>query len=177
MQQKLCLWLAVAVLFGALVAGNPFLAGSSVRLERRDAPLAPGQPVRAPLIGEPLIGKPVGQPAVGDPAIGDPAIGEVTPVADPGAAGSLRFEATPALAVALNAPSSGKLASGKLAPAEASADPLCPDRALRPLVVGVERNERGEPVWVLRDGSRCMRNPKRGAEQPLLIPFTAKSSK
>lgn len=142
MQQKLCLWLAVAVLFGALLAGNPFLVE---RVALRARPVVPARDVPADVMrrtpGTELRG-------------------------DARGSGGNGFEATPALAVALSAP----------APADASVAPLCPDLALRPLVVDVVRDANGEPVWVLRDGSRRMRNPKRGAGQPLLVAVEASAA-
>jgi hypothetical protein len=56
--------------------------------------------------------------------------------------------------------------------AEPSAEPLlpaCPDADLADQVIAVEQIG-DEPVWVLRDGRRLVRNPIVGG-RPLLVPF------
>ena len=61
--------------------------------------------------------------------------------------------------------------------ADASTDIVCPDAAVRPDVAAVERDANGEPVWVLRDGSRWVRNPNQGAGEPLLLRIAASATK
>lgn len=150
MQQTLCLWLALLVLFGALCLGNPFLSPGD-----KAAPSAlPAHAGSAtPGGGSPLLGSALG-----------------------GAAGPTAFalEARPRntgnQTDAIHA-LDHSLAGKGIVPASLSAppsEPLCPDAALRPLVKSVEWGPHGEPIWVLIDGRRFVRNPR--AAEPLLVP-------
>lgn len=145
MQQTLCLWLCLLVLFGALCAGNPFL-------DAKDAAARPALPGGSGdeglVVGLAPPGGRVHALQAGAPAEGR---GAVRALADAAAAPAV-------LPVALHA-------SG---PVDASSQ-SCPDAALRPLVVATERGPRGETVWVLGDGRRYVRNHRAGAGQPLLL--------
>ena len=52
----------------------------------------------------------------------------------------------------------------------------CPDPLLRPLVIGVESDPSGAPIWVLDDGRRLWRNPVAG-KGPLLVPAPPRKKK
>jgi hypothetical protein len=152
MQQKLCLWLCVAVLLGALCAGNPFLGGRDGATPLVTAPAR--APARAPL-----------------PAAATPVRDALRSSLDGGARKALGTHASAAprggeRAQPVNAVVPVALAAS--VPADAAA--RCPDAALAPLVQSVELDARGEPaVWVLRDGRRLVRNPRNGDGEPLLV--------
>jgi hypothetical protein len=159
MQQKLCLWLALAVLFGALCLGNPFLSrsGAAVPLS-----VPSSAPIAAP------AKDPAGERLAASPA--RIAGGEAAPAA-------LALDARVRTALAIggfetpNPVEAGRaavpatLASQKGAglgadPAAGEARPVaCPDLQLAPLVQRTERSTEGT-VWVLRDGRRFVRNPR-----------------
>lgn len=151
MQQNLCLWLCVVVLFGALCTGNPFLPSS-------DAQVGPTLPA--------------GDGAAGDGGSGAPAVVPPGGRAYALEVGSSRAAggAVKALAGASAVPAAMPVALRTSGPAEASSH-LCPDHELRPLVVATERGTRGETVWVLGDGRRFVRNPRPAAGQPVLVPL------
>ncbi|MCU0867731.1 MAG: hypothetical protein MUC36_28435 [Planctomycetes bacterium] len=169
MQQKLCLWLVLVVLLGALALGNPFLpCGASTPAAEGSSSAAGSAPIGA--------GAAVAIPAA-PPARAVETAPPVAPApsfagAQLAGAGSSRREfGVPALAVA-----PARRAAVVALRAESAIDaaalpslPPCPDPELAPLVVAVEELEAG-PVWVLRDGRRFARNPVAGA-LPLLVPF------
>ncbi len=149
MQQKLCLWLAVAVLLAALAVGNPFRG-----TWKDGAAAAPRQGAAPPASEAP--------PATGRLA------GGVAPAAD---GGDLAARAgLPAVAVrsthrqpeAVNA-----VALRAIAPA-ANGSLECPDPELRAHVRDVEWVG-SEPVWVLHDGRRVKKNRKVGPGEPLVV--------
>lgn len=149
MQQKLCLWLCVAVLVGALSTGNPFL---------------PATPAATTGVAAPAVALAVDPPAAIEVA---PAPGPVVlalnarPAGEPRSArkGLLQGTAAPAVVpAALRAPVATD-ASGT----------LCPDVSLRELVTATDRTADGSTIWVLRDGRRLVRNPD-PAGRPLLVP-------
>lgn len=139
MQQKLCLWLVVAVLFGALAAGNPWLADGVADAEQRrgaPAPRAGGGRISPALDAGPLDAAGTAAWRRAEPAFqpGPPA---VQPVA-------LRASAPDALA------------------------PF-PDASRRPMVRALEFDADGGPVWVLHDGRRYMPNPRVGDGEPAVV--------
>jgi hypothetical protein len=56
-----------------------------------------------------------------------------------------------------------------------AANPQCPDPLLRPLVIDVEVDANGAPIWVLEDGRRFWRNP--AGKEPLLVPAPLRKTK
>ena len=56
-----------------------------------------------------------------------------------------------------------------------AAAPQCPDPLLQPLVIDVEVDASGTPIWVLEDGRRFWRNP--AGKEPLLVPAPARKTK
>lgn len=150
MQQTLCLWLVLLVLSGALCLGNPFLSPADQvapsALPAHSGSAAPGH------------GLPVAEPALGGAAVPTAFALEARPRSTGNHGGAIN-------ALDLNLSAKGIVpASLPALPSE----PLCPDVALRALVKTVEWCPRGQPIWVLSDGRRFVRNP-RGAE-PLLVP-------
>ncbi len=146
MQQKLCLWLCLAVLLGALCLGNPFLRDASAPAPKDASSLSPvATPVAAP----------AGANAVphASPAGGMMVALDGRARADNGARRGL---ATPAMAVQ---PGS----------AVDAVSTTCPDAALAELVVATSRTRRGEIVWHLQDGRRVKRNARSAPGQPLVV--------
>lgn len=158
MQQKLCLWLCPLVLLGALCVGNPFLPS-------KDAPVgasSPGpQSSAAPAgVGSKADKVPPGGRDLALQVQGREGAGTVNALRQPVAAPAF-------LPVALHAGAVDASNPSRAVPNPAEV--VCPDALLRPLVVAVERGAAGETVWVLGDGRRFVRNPRRGAGQPLLV--------
>ncbi|HZN41040.1 MAG TPA: hypothetical protein VFD82_19695 [Planctomycetota bacterium] len=149
MRPKLFLMLAVVALLAALLAGNPFLgkcrpAGLAVPLDA--AP--PATPVGEAVLPVAFAQNRSGPRDANEGRIPAAAMGQATPVG-----------------LVLNQPDglTKGAARGK------AAAPQCPDPLLRPLVVDVESDASGAPIWVLEDGRRLCRNPVAGKE-PLLVP-------
>ncbi len=147
MQQKLFLMLALVVLLGALVEGNPFLPNGR---DRAPAGLVPLHAL-APTVPERL-------------GAGSPDRLEARPLPTAALAVDLQHAGRDAQPVS---------ASSRRARAAAAVATECPDPMLRPLVVAVESNAAGAPIWVLTDGRRLRRNPLVGAGQPVLVPVGA----
>jgi len=184
MQQKLCLWMAMVVLFGALCVGNPFLAcrdgtspvepttAAASSAERVDPAVVVATP-RAnelatvsplPLAPLPVATLPVALSAKTPPANAPPAKTPMVTLASD----QMRSRRGPAEAAV-------ELAAGTLQPTRrpgTAEDLECPDADLRPLVARIERHD-GVLVWVLHDGRRFRRNPKVAVGEPLLVPFVA----
>jgi len=157
MQHKLCLWLAVLLLLGALGVGNPFLSGPACAgpadAASSSAPLVePSAPPRV----QPVALSSRSASAARDAAMQEP-VGRsprFDPLVEQGRAG--RPFATPAVSLAIDA-------SAKR-PA-----PACPDPELQDLVIRVDYRF-GKPIWVLRDGRQLWRNENVRAGEPLLVP-------
>lgn len=161
MQQKLCLWMAMVVLFGALCVGNPFLAC-------RDG-TSPVEPTTAAAPSTDRIDPAVATRAAPQPSERDGAVSARAPKAT---LASDRVTLANDLARMQRGPAEAAIELASLTPRqrEASAESECPDADLRPLVARTERHD-GVLVWVLHDGRRFRRNPKPAAGEPLLVPF------
>lgn len=143
MQSKLCLALALIVLIGALVGGNPFLTGGAGVPLRTASSTAVPTDASVSRDSAPIV------------------LGGETPRA---ALVSLRAGSAP-LAAKDTRPLDRE--RGESAGVDGE---LCPDVLLRPLVVRVRHAVDGTPIWVLRDGREVRRNPRRGPGQPLVVP-------
>lgn len=53
----------------------------------------------------------------------------------------------------------------------------CPDASLRDAVLHVMRDDRGDPIWALRDGRFAVRNPVVGPGQPAVLFVAAPQGK
>jgi hypothetical protein len=149
MQQKLCLWLAVAVLLAALVVGNPFHDPL-----RHGADAAP-RPGAAPPASEArgATGRLVGGMA---PDGDDPEFAARPELlVRAGLSAHRQPEAVNAVALRTVAP-----------PTTGSLE--CPDPELRARVRDVEFVG-SETVWVLDDGRRVVKNRKVGPGEPLVV--------
>lgn len=176
MQQKLCLWMAVVVLFGALCVGNPFLAGRE------------GQKVASSTGAAPSAVRPSEEANAfarrGDqatPAEREPAsIAAVPPrvslaseqprIARATEAGIERSGGIELASLSTNSPSAPRRSARASALGELRPELECPDETLRAFVVRTELHD-GVVVWLLVDGRRLRRNPKTAAGEPLLVPF------
>lgn len=165
MQQKLCLWLVVAVLFGALAAGNPWLveraSGADGDEERRGAPAPRADAVRDSDRDADRDSDRVS--ALADAAVtGGPAT-EARPAA--GAADRRRaepaFQPGPRAAPAVQPVALRAGAPDALLP--------FPDASRRPLVRALEFDADGGPVWVMHDGRRYVPNPRAGGGEPAVV--------
>jgi hypothetical protein len=167
MQQKLCLWLVLVVLLGALALGNPFLPCGSATPAADGSSSADTSSADTSSVGS-AAAPPARAAANVPPVAPAPAVGEVQLA---GALSSRREFGVPAFAVAptRRAAAVALRADPTVDAASRTSLPPCPDPELAPLVVAVEELEAG-PVWVLRDGRRFARNPVAGA-LPLLVPF------
>jgi len=181
MQQKLCLWMAMVVLFGALCVGNPFLAcrdgtspvepttavaPSTERLDPALAKRAPTNPdERANHAAAGLPEGAVGALSARSHEVALAANGATPPMvtlaSDQSRSRRGPVEAAIDLTSVVPLPTQRSAAAGDLD---------CPDPELRPLVARTERHD-GVLVWVLHDGRRFRRNPKPTAGEPLLAPF------
>ncbi|MEO6597233.1 MAG: hypothetical protein ABIP94_21025 [Planctomycetota bacterium] len=157
MQAKIGFVLVAAVLVGALVSGNPFLAPRAIV---------------APVEGAPVEGAPVAVVLVNVVPMG-----AVTPATSRAgkAMGAVASDAAlqraflqDALERSSSSDGPGSVRAGPTAPLDGV---TCPDRSLRPLVVEVRTDRDGAPVWVLRDGRVLRRNPLTGEGQPVLVPL------
>ena len=186
MQQKLCLWMAMVVLFGALCVGNPFLArrdgtspvepttAAAPSTARRDPALAKRAPTKQDeRANRAAAGLPEGAVSALSARSTEVTSSEVALAAN----GALAPKAT--LASDQNRSRRGPVEAAidltpvvpRPTPRNAAAEDLdCPDAELRPLVARTERHD-GVLVWVLHDGRRFRRNPKPSAGEPLLVPF------
>lgn len=176
MQQKLCLWMAVVVLFGALCVGNPFLAGREGQTVARStgaAPsmVSPGEEANAfARRGDPVT------PAEREPA----SIAAVPPrvslasdqprIARATEAGIDRSGGIELASLSAHTPTASRRSARASGLGELRPELECPDETLRPFVVRTELHD-GVVVWVLVDGRRLRRNPKPAAGEPLLVPF------
>jgi hypothetical protein len=139
MQPKLFLLLAILLLLAALLGGNPFLG------KCRPCPVVPLNTAPATPAGEAVL--PVGF--------------------ETKRSGSRDgHEGQNTLANLVVAPPDGTVAAKGAAKGKVLA-PVCPDPLLRPLVVDVEVDASGTPIWVLEDGRRLWRNP--ASKEPLLV--------
>jgi len=157
MPPKLFLMLVVVVLLAVLVGGNPFLSKNA-------AGRVPAVPLStsAPAAGATLVGMEAAEPLGRVSAEGNEA--------QPGHAADFadvhRME--------LPGQTVGAAHRGQR---QGSAVLLeCPDPLLRHLVVEVETDASGAPIWVLRDGRRLRRNPIVGGK-PLLVPVPPTTGK
>ena len=169
MQQKLCLWLVLVVLFGALCLGNPFLPCGAAAPAGSPGASPAAVPAASPT--EPSTMQAQTAPPAATPAI-DVQLAAAGGAASAGARGrELAAESMAAKALAV-VPASARRSPSVALRAEPSAEPLlpaCPDADLADQVIAVEQVG-DEPVWVLRDGRRLVRNPIVGG-RPLLVPF------
>ena len=156
MQPKLFLMLAIVVLLAALVAGNPFLArcspGPCPAVPLQAVP--PATPVGEAVLPVAFVANRSGLRDANESRMPAAAMGQTGPVG-----------------LVLNAPD-GTAPSKGTTKGKAAA-PQCPDPLLRPLVIDVESDASGAPIWVLEDGRRLWRNPVAGKE-PLLVPAPAR---
>lgn len=171
MQHKLCLWMALVVLFGALCVGNPCLECHEPTVA--DAPTRDGAVATSSGVARtdaPPAGSPA-QPAV-QPAVQPAALMARSGAASRGVELASSSVRRPLLEVGRDV---GQATDAALHSASLVAWP-CPDPALQDAVVRVELGDggrgvggTGEVVWVLRDGRRLRRNPSLRAGAPLLI--------
>ncbi|MFN7590769.1 MAG: hypothetical protein ACK501_09910 [Planctomycetota bacterium] len=181
MQQKLCLWMAMVVLFGALCVGNPFLAcrdgtspvepttAAAPSTERLDPAVAKRAPTNPDERGNDAASR-LPEGAVSALSARSPEVAlasndavapKATLASDQNRSRRGPVEAAIELTPVVPRPT----------PRNAAAEDLdCPDAELRPLVARTERHD-GVLVWVLHDGRRFRRNPKPTAGEPLLVPF------
>lgn len=168
MRPKLFLMLAIVVLLAALVAGNPFLArcspGSYPAVPLHAAPPAtqpPATPVGEAVLPAAFEQKHSGPRDANEGRIPAAAMAQATPVG-----------------LVIDQPDGRPAGTGitKGAVKGKAAAPQCPDPLLRPLVIDVESDPSGAPIWVLDDGRRLWRNPVAGKE-PLLVPAPPRTKK
>lgn len=180
MQQKLCLWMAMVVLFGALCVGNPFLA-------RRDG-TSPVEPTTAaapsterldPALARRAPTKPDERANRAAAGLPEGAVSALSARSSEVASSGVALAPKATLASDQNRSRRGPVEAAidltpvvpRPTPRNAAAEDLdCPDAELRPLVARTERHD-GVLVWVLHDGRRFRRNPKPNAGEPLLVPF------
>lgn len=163
MQQKLCLWMAMVVLFGALCVGNPFLAcreGQTVASPTEAVPSAVNH-------GKANHGK--AMPAEREPLAIAVAPPRVSLASDQPRIARATDAGVELASLSVRSPGALLRSSGPSA-VGSPLDLECPDEALRPLVVRTELHD-GVAVWVLVDGRRLRRHPKPAAGEPLLVPF------
>ena len=169
MQSKLCLVLALVVLLGALVFGNPFRGDGPAVSLRAGAGDVSGAPSASPASERAVVQASLAANLPAKRAAG------LEDAAMPGAqVASLPSAAVPAvqrgdLRSELAGKRSKRPPAAAVEPKDAAAE-VCPDASLQPLVVRVRKGADGQPIWVLGDGRQVRRNPKTGPGEPLVVP-------